>query len=550
MEARWVSAGAALLALLAFAPALTGGFSYDDLEAIRGNPVIEGSAPWWTAFTRDYWEHLGAAGHWRPAATLSLRLVHGFFGESAPAQHAASILLHACAAALLAGLLLRLSLGTAAAALGAALFAAHPALADGVAWISGRSSPVSAVGGLVGLHLVLRARSATTVALAAALAVLLAALGKEDGLTFAPVAVLLAARHGHERAGFLGALLGGVAWATLRLATYGEALPSAPGSPLANLDLWEREALGGWAWLGGLRALLLPVGLVPGRAPLVVETWAEAWPLAGVFVAHALPVLGLTLSWRALAGPRAQSLAAASLGCACLATLPTLQLVPAGEVFATRFLYLPLLFAAPAMSMALTRLGPAPVLALLATFVPLSWHASAPYASREAYWQARRSAEPEDARVWNALGNAALELGDEAAAEERFLRALELDPDYSRPRVNLGVLLVQRGEHERAEAVLAEACARGPRNPVAHQNHGAVLLRLERWKQAAQAYGRATELAPGAVAAWRGLARARQALGQSQGARDAIERALTLDPRDARSRALLEQLGGSPLQEP
>lgn len=550
MEARWVPAGAALLALLAFAPAVTGGFSYDDLEAIRGNPVIEGSTPWWTAFTRDYWEHLGAAGHWRPTATLSLRLVHALFGESAPAQHAASLVLHACAAALLARLLLGLDLAPRRAALAAALFAAHPALADGVAWISGRSSPASAVGGLVGLLLLLRARTASMAALAAGLAVLLAALGKEDGLTFAPVAVLVAARQGNERAAVLGALLGGVAWATLRLATYGEALPSAPGSPLAELDLWEREALGGWAWLGGLRALLLPLGLVPGRAPLAVEDWAAAWPSAGVLVAHALPLLGLTLSWRALVGPRSHALVAGSVGCACLATLPTLQVIPAGEVFATRFLYLPLLFAAPALALALGRLGTRGQLLLLVALLPLSWRATAPYSSREAYWQARLAAEPEDARVWNALGNAALERGDLAPAEARFLRAVELDPDYSRPRVNLGVLLARSGELQRAEAVLAEACARGPRNPVAHQNHGAVLLRLERWEPAAAAYERATELAPGSVAAWRGLGRARRSLGDERGSRAALERALALDPRDARTRSLLEQVAPRPLEQP
>lgn len=537
---------AALLAVCAFGPAALGGFSYDDLEAIRGNPVIEGGAPWWTAFTRDYWEHLGAAGHWRPTATLTLRLVHMAAGESAAAQHAASALLHAAAAALLGSLLLRLGIPTRAAAAAAVLFAIHPALADGVAWISGRSSPVSAIGGLLGLHLLTRARGSGSTCLAAAATVLLAALGKEDGLAFAPVAALMASRLGRWRPGVFGAALGILAWSLLRWATYGEALPSAPNSPLAALGLLDRAAIGGWAWLGGLRALAAPIALVPGRAPLHAEELAAAWPLPGLLMALALPALGLVLSARALRSPRA--LALASAGTACLATVPTLQLVPAGEVFATRFLYLPLLFATPALGLALGRLPLAAHAALTGLLVVLSWTASSPYASREAYWQARCAFEPEDARAWNALGNAALEAGDDALAEERLLRAVELDPTYSRPLVNLAVLRVRRGDLDAAEEALRTACVRGPANPVAHRNLGSVLLRLERWSEAEEAYQRAVHLAPGVAGSWRGLARALIAQGRRQEGRDALLRALELDPRDALARRLLDGLDAAPLE--
>ena len=77
---------------------------------------------------------------------------------------------------------------------------------------------------------------------------------------------------------------------------------------------------------------------------------------------------------------------------------------------------------------------------------------------------------------------------------------------------------------------------------MAHCNLGAVLLRRERAAEAAEAYGRATRLAPGLAAAWRGLGNALARQGRPDEARAALGRALDLDPGDPRARQLLDSL--------
>ena len=104
------------------------------------------------------------------------------------------------------------------------------------------------------------------------------------------------------------------------------------------------------------------------------------------------------------------------------------------------------------------------------------------------------------------------------------------------------------GDLDAAEEALRTACVRGPANPVAHRNLGSVLLRLERWSEAEEAYQRAVHLAPGVAGSWRGLARARIAQGRRQEGRDALLRALELDPRDALARRLLDGLDAAPLE--
>ena len=118
------------LALLAWSPAiLRGGFVLDDREVLERNPVVQGSLPWTEALRRDYWQHVAPAGHFRPVATLALRVDHALWGDSAWGYHATNVALHvACVAA--AGLALLL-LGArdrrgALPWMGLALFAATP----------------------------------------------------------------------------------------------------------------------------------------------------------------------------------------------------------------------------------------------------------------------------------------------------------------------------------------------------------------------------------------------------------------------------------------
>ena len=207
------------------------GFSHDDREVLTDNPVVAGDVPWTRAFAIDYWDHNAPAGHYRPLASLTLRIDRALWGERAAGYHATNVLLHVLVVALAGGILLRSGLRTPLPWLGLTVFAIHPALADSVAWLSGRTSMVSALGGLAAgwvLAGVLARGSARGAALLLVAAtctscgVLAALLGKEDGFVFAPLLFLLGLRHSRRAAlaCALGAATGITIYALMRHAAY------------------------------------------------------------------------------------------------------------------------------------------------------------------------------------------------------------------------------------------------------------------------------------------------------------------------------------------
>ena len=102
---------AALAVALLWSVALVpGGPSFDDLEGVAANPLVNGERAPVDALTTDYWNHRGDAGHLRPLAIWSLALDHRLFGNWWPGFHLTGVLLHAAVVGLGALLLLRLAL--------------------------------------------------------------------------------------------------------------------------------------------------------------------------------------------------------------------------------------------------------------------------------------------------------------------------------------------------------------------------------------------------------------------------------------------------------
>jgi len=525
------------LGLLAWLPTLwTAGWALDDRELIFGNPVIDGSAPWWTAFERAYFDHLGAAGQWRPLSSLSLRASHAIWNEQVAGYHLGNLALHLAVIAL-AGAILRKRLESRAWLFGLCVFAAHPALADVVAWISGRTSSLGALCGLAGVLVVVRARWPLGVALGSALSVGGALLAKEDGLLFAPLCLWLASGQGRARfasafAGTTTAVLaiGGARWLAL-----GAFIPSAGSPALGSADLATRLTIGGHEWIEALRISALPIDYPPQyRAAFLL---ARTDPLPDGLVATlgwALALLLPLATW--LFRRQLERAALLSAVLAPLALLPVVQLVPLGEVFAPRFLYLPLLFAVPiigALHATLPRIGQRIAWACVPlVLVPLAWQRSTVYASRGAWRIEMLEHMPKDAASWNDLGLAHEESGRLLEARAALTKATQLDPTYSRAWTNLGRLALAEGDEARALAHFERAAAMGPNNPIAHANLGMLRLRRGDSQGSEAAYRRATAVAPGMVSAWRGLARARHAQGDTEAALGALDRALHLSPAD------------------
>ncbi|TDJ66558.1 MAG: tetratricopeptide repeat protein [Planctomycetota bacterium] len=546
--------GILLLAIAAWSGAVVrGGFAYDDREAIEGNPVVEGTVPWLTAFEQDYWHHRGDAGQWRPLAVLSLRLDRALWGDRTAGFHATNVLLHLLVIALAAALVNTVIAGElrGVAWFGLAVFALHPVLSDSVAWISGRTSMIAAIGGLLGALGVAsiarhepgpRDHPAAAVGVIAAVGVFAALAGKEDGILFAPLMVLLALRRS-KRAAAASAVGCGVAvlvWMGFRHAALGAWLPAANHAVLGGEPLAARLLVSGNALVEALRIVLLPLDYSPSYRPADilahVGTGAAAIALAALgWALLAALILG---GAAALLGPGSRIVGAASL-LAGAALLPHAQLVPSGEVFAPRFLYLPLLFGIPLVGTLFARVFRrgdhrfAVAALLVACSIPMAWDRAGVYASRAAFWTAVLAQHEDDPRAWNALGNARMEDGDLARARDAYEMSLALDPRYSRPWTNLGGIQLEEQDFVGAERSFRRAVAVGPSNPIAHGNLGHFLARTGRPAEALAEYERALTLAPGLAFAWRGLGRVRRRLGDETGAVHAFDRALALDPGDA-----------------
>jgi predicted O-linked N-acetylglucosamine transferase (SPINDLY family) len=85
---------------------------------------------------------------------------------------------------------------------------------------------------------------------------------------------------------------------------------------------------------------------------------------------------------------------------------------------------------------------------------------------------------PEDAEAWNLLGRVEATLGDRAAAQVAFTRAVSIQPTHDRAAANLAKLHGDAGELERARAVLEAAVAVSPGSTRLARALGLTLVKL------------------------------------------------------------------------
>jgi tetratricopeptide (TPR) repeat protein len=123
------------LVLLAYLPAMSGGFIWDDDSYVQRNPVIKvenGLELVWKRFTTPQYYPLVFSSFW---------LEYHAWGLDPMGYHVVNVLLHAANALLLWVVLRRL--GVAGAWLAAAIFALHPVHVESVAWITERKNVLS-----------------------------------------------------------------------------------------------------------------------------------------------------------------------------------------------------------------------------------------------------------------------------------------------------------------------------------------------------------------------------------------------------------------------
>ena len=414
--------------LLAYANSFHGGFQYDDYGVIVETSRVHSCAAWWSAASH---------GGLRPLLNLSYTFSWLSGGGATFAFHAFNLLAHlgsiAMVHALSADFLRRHdpSVDWRPAALWAALlFAVHPLHSEAVTYLCGRSTALMTLFYLAAMWAYARGARAATLAL-----FLLALLTKENALLL-PLALLAWDWSGRVPASLV-----------LR-----RQWPYWMLCGLATLALLLHPGYWSLLWNSThLRDLhtSVPTQLYSGVALLGILAWPVSldfdpdWPvltdLSAVLPQLAWLALALIVAWRARVKRPWISL---GVLWALLHLVLANTFFPRADVANERQLYWAdwglFLMLAVELRLRLSRPRAWAVVLLIACALGVLTHGrNRLYASEIALWQDTAQKSPDKARVFNNLGYVYQLAGHKEEARQAYLRALALQPEFTRAANNL-----------------------------------------------------------------------------------------------------------------
>lgn len=542
-RARLVGLALAVLAFVAFCPALGYGFVYDDdLFVVQSPTVRAGLSP---QGLRAAWE-TRARGTWHPLTWLSLQLDYQLWGMNPRGFHLTNILLHAANTALLFVALRRMTGALWRSALVAALFALHPLHVESVAWVFERKDVLSTFFGLLATWAYVRyaERPGTGRYLMVALPYLLALLAKPMLVTLPFVFLLL----DYWPLGRLRPSALGTRHSALRLVV--EKFPLlalAAASSAMTLFAWrdvvgsaERYPLAVRAenalvvYASYLAKTVWPVGL----APLYPHPGAGLTPAAVAGAGLFLVLMTALVLW---AGRRHPYLPVGWFW--YLGTLvPVIGLVQVGDyAMADRFTYVPLVGIFLMLSWGLGELvtahrlpagaaAGAAVVAVTACAVVTFQIALPVWQNSQTLWQHTvRVTGPNPVAHYN-LGVALQRAGHADRAEREYRQAIREDEHFWQPHLNLAAILSARADWREAASEYEECLRLNPDSPEAHLDFALVLLKLGDVPQAGRHARQALQIDDGLAAAHDVLGYTLIHQGRMKEGNKECERALALDP--------------------
>ncbi len=537
----------AVVTLLAYLPALSGGLIWDDSGHVTRPDLrsFDGLVRIWT--------ELGATQQYYPVLHSAFWLEHRLWGDAPLGYHLLNVLLHAVSAGLVVILLRRLAVP--GAALAGFIFAVHPVTVESVAWISEQKNTLSTVcyllAALAYLEFDERRGQAAKIA---------ARRGNFRSLTpylVASVLFLLALFSKSVTATLPAALLVVGWWRRGRLSWRHDAVPLLPwfaaGAGAGLLTAWvERRFIGAQGddfTLGGLERCLLAgraawfyLGKLLWPADLIFVyprwnvdagiAWQYLFPLA-------LLALLAALAWRRQRGLLAGMLFFTGSLFPALGFVNVYPFV--FSYVADHFQYLACLgiiapFAAGWETLtgrfapALRR--PGAILLLLVLGV-LTWRQSGTYHDLFVLYETTLDRNPAAWMAENNLGTALVDAGRGPEAIPHFTRALELKRDYPEAENNLGNDLSQLGRPQEAIPHLQRALRLQPIFAEAHNNLGRALMDTGHPAEGLAEFQEAVRLKPAYALAHSNLGLALARGGDTAAALVHFEQAAQLDPGSA-----------------
>jgi tetratricopeptide (TPR) repeat protein len=548
---------------IAFLPALSGDFAYDDQLNIQENLQFRGLAPanlkWmFTTF------HLG---HYQPLSWMTLACDYLIWGMNPFGYHLTNLLLH-CANAVLVYLLAMLLIDAAArrrnatieagklrlaAAVAALIFAIHPLRVESVAWVTERRDVLSSCLLLATILFYLRAhRSESRPAVSSWMPLCLSLfalslLSRAMGVTL-PVILLildwyplgrllpLTRRIFVEKLPFIALALAAAVVAPIAQAHSGAAATIIGHPPIARL----MQAAYGLVFY--VYKSLLPIALVP-----IYELTIPLNPASPKYLASASLVLVLTIAlirqarrWRATT---------VAVLCYAVFLLPVLGFFQSGrQEVADRYSYLATIgFAILVAGWAINlRARRSLVLTLVTCFCltmgAVTWIQCRVWKTSLSLWiHAVANGPPSSVAHHN--------LGCDMVAHQRWAEALveleksnKIDPGSYSTHYNIGRCQHELGRIDEAIAGYLEAVRLKPDYAVAHSNLGVAFTSQRRTDEAMKHIRRALEIQPDYPDAQCNLAVALAGAGQTDEAIAVLEQVVQAHPDHAKAHYNLARL--------
>jgi tetratricopeptide (TPR) repeat protein len=569
----WVAAAAAIVAVLAFLPALRNGFvGWDDDIYITQNREIRSIG---LPFLRWAFFGFDISGNWHPLTWISHALDRAFWGLDPMGHHLTSVVLHGLntfLVALLAGRLLETG-GTRdlrtggrslliAAGTTALLFGIHPLRVESVVWVAERKDVLCAVFFLASLLAwtvfatapgnsrpsARPSRFRDRRYLASLGLFLLALLAKPMAVTL-PLVLLILDWHPYRRITTARSLRAAVvekvpflllsllsAVMTLRAHRLVKAVAEQELVPLASRVVLAADAL-----VQYLFKTLWPFDLSPFYAhPLAVE------PFSLRYLLPAALVLGATAA--AVAAARRSRIWPAAWAYYVIMLLPVLGIVQIGsQAMADRYTYLPGIAPALLLGITASRVDgwaqgrrpavaflAAPAIALMLVLAVLTVRQTAVWKDGVTLWTSVIKRDPVSVprMIYGNRGVAYLRQGSFVEAIADFDRVIAFDPANYEARFRRGIAWSRMGRLDRAVADFDQVAAMDPAYTYVYKERGKAYDRLNRLADAAEDFDRAIALNPADAEAYlyRGIVAGKT--GDREQAIRLFSRSLEFDPDD------------------
>ena len=545
------AAGLFLTTAIAYQPALSAGWIWDDDDYVTQNPVLRDGA----GLVR-IWTEPTSLPQYYPLVHTSFWLHYQIHGLEPFGYHLVNVLIHALSACLLFLIFRRLALP--GGYLAALLFALHPVHVESVAWVTERKNVFVALFSFASLLAWLRWRETETRRdLVCAVLFFVAALASKTVACALPAVFLVIAwwRDGRwqkrEVVAALPMLALGLVMGLVTV-TLEKTHVLAQGAAW-DFDFMQRVAIAGravWFYVG---KLLLPLDLVfiYPRFDVAEISVIDLWPAALVLV-----TLGALWALRGRIG-RGPLAACLIFGGVLFPALGFFDVYPMRYSFVADHFQYPastalLSLAAVALALGARRLAPrvpgGAVLAaaglLCVALATITWQRCHAYADLRTLWEDTAERNPAAAIAWINLGKLELDAGRTESGLDHLRRAVSLpDGDLYETHLNLGAGLYQVGDTRGALEHFETAVTRRPDRPEAHNNLGSTLQKLGRAADAENAFRRAIELEPHYPAALRNLSALlseKPATAERDRERRALlESVLEMQPRDLEVRRAL-----------